>query len=741
MAGTYVDGSVTAPSSLNKTKVEEELATVIATTKWTVEPTAQFMLVTAPGSKYETPVFPRGCAYHAITASKVIYDFVPYQGDAPLSTSHCIVEGNPSGNPVYKTSKSASHEYGEAATDPEPRASSMSWRAGVEEEVADLCQSEADLELPSGAWVQNLYDDNQNRCSHEDASPPHAFAISEAATEATEASARLHATINAEGIATKSRFQYGTTETYGSSTTEQSAGSGVNNTFASQAISGLTPSTTYHFRALATNSTGTTYGADQTFTTGEPGSPTVESKAATAVGVTVATVNGNVNPHGNETKVHFEYGTTKALGTSTPDINAGSGTTYIAEPTTISGLQPGTGYYFRIAATSSKPTVYGKTLKLSTHRWSLQVIPSPEGGEIASGPTLEGITRASSTSCETVGWYTSGISGLPVTLAESWNGSEWHRQTTPAPPTGNGIELKGVACSSSTSCVAVGTSQTSLGSWSSLVEGWNGTEWSIKTSPNPEGAIAAELLSVDCASSSVCIATGRFENSASQWLTLSENWNGTEWKLQTTPNPTGSSDSELRAVSCGSSASCASTGIQTPEGGEGNQSALSETWNGKAWTIRATPAPPAEGEESSFTGSLPCWRLLRLREVCTAAGGYVNKGSGNSGVLIEAWNGTEWTLQAAPQPETGTKAHLHGVSCPSSKACWATGSYEAAGKVVSMAEAYNGSEWLTQPTPNPEGASLARLMGVSCPTATLCVTTGSYKGSTEAEHALAEKYN
>ena len=61
-------------------------------------------------------------------------------------------------------------------------------------------------------------------------------------------------------------FEWGETIAYGNTTPTQSRTTGQ--TF-SQVISGLSPNVTYHFRAFATNSAGTGYGADRTFTTEE----------------------------------------------------------------------------------------------------------------------------------------------------------------------------------------------------------------------------------------------------------------------------------------------------------------------------------------------------------------------------------------------------------------------------------------------------------------------------------------
>ncbi len=259
---SYIDTGVQAPKQVNRGAVEKEIANAIEANKWTSEQTAQFVVVPAPGSTYESG-FPGGCAYHEYTSSGVIYALVPYQGDKPFSTNGCVETGNPSKNPVRKTSKSASHEYAETATDPRVNA----WYAASGQEIADICSSEEDLELPDGAWAQNQYDNHQNKCAHEDLSPPHVYTITQAAANVQSTEAKLNGIVNPEGVETQYHFEYGTTTSYGSHTPEVGAGSGVRNQTGSQTITGLAASTTYHFRVVATNSTGPTDGMDHTFTT------------------------------------------------------------------------------------------------------------------------------------------------------------------------------------------------------------------------------------------------------------------------------------------------------------------------------------------------------------------------------------------------------------------------------------------------------------------------------------------
>jgi hypothetical protein len=99
-----------------------------------------------------------------------------------------------------------------------------------------------------------------------------------------------------------------------------------------------------------------------------------------------------------------------------------------------------------------------------------------------------------------------------------------------------------------------------------LAEHWNGTEWTIQTTPNPEGATGVELRGISCSSSSACTAVGNYHNNSSGTFTLAEYWNGTEWKIQTTPNPKETKWEELRGVSCTSSNACTAVGYYEEKG-------------------------------------------------------------------------------------------------------------------------------------------------------------------------------
>jgi acid phosphatase type 7 len=74
--------------------------------------------------------------------------------------------------------------------------------------------------------------------------------------------------VNPRGQVTRYHFEYGTTASYGFSTTEQElAATDTSDHQVSAALTGLSASTTYHYRIVATNGSGTAVGQDATFTT------------------------------------------------------------------------------------------------------------------------------------------------------------------------------------------------------------------------------------------------------------------------------------------------------------------------------------------------------------------------------------------------------------------------------------------------------------------------------------------
>jgi hypothetical protein len=430
---------------------------------------------------------------------------------------------------------------------------------------------------------------------------------------------------------------------------------------------------------------------------------------ATSVTLTGAKLNGYVNPGSLETSYHFEYGPTTAYGTKIPVPNAslGSGVLWKGVSQSITGLQ-GT-YHYRLVATNSSGTIYGEDHTLFTVPWAIQKTPYLTGSEESR---LEGLSCLSSTDCVAVASYEDEAEDTRWPLAEQWNGTEWQTQSAPRPAGATYAVLYSVSCSSASACTAIGYYTNSSHVWVTLVERWNGAEWKVESTPNPAGAKRSILYGVSCSSSNACSSVGQYTNSSGVEVPFAESWNGTEWTVQSTPNPTGSSWAILYSVSCTSSTMCAAVGDYD---GSAGYVTVAERWNGTSWSIQSTPNPT--GATYARVTSVSC----NTSTSCTAVGEYQNS-SGGELTLAERWNGTEWKIQSTPNPENSRGAALVGVSCPSSIACVAVG--RSGG---TLAESWNGTEWLIQGTPKPEepsGFENAQLYGISCPTSKACTAVG-----------------
>ena len=126
-------------------------------------------------------------------------------------------------------------------------------------------------------------------------------------------------------------------------------------------IPGLTPGTTYHVRAYATNSAGTAYGNDLTFTTTGTGTlPTVTTSIISGIMQTTAISGGNVTSQGsgNVTAKGVCWGR-YADPELTYDLHTTDGSGSGIFTSSLTGLTPGTTYHVRAYATSSAGTAYG----------------------------------------------------------------------------------------------------------------------------------------------------------------------------------------------------------------------------------------------------------------------------------------------------------------------------------------------------------------------------------------------
>jgi len=267
---------------------------------------------------------------------------------------------------------------------------------------------------------------------------------------------------------------------------------------------------------------------------------------------------------------------------NTPSL--GWGSTALGAPATPEG---GTGPVFKdVSCTSSTAcTAVGyyskegvrKTLaeRWNGSNWSIQTTTNPASGNAE----LLGVSCSSATSCAAVGKKGS------ETYAESWNGSSWSASTPLNVSGATQNVLSSISCTSSTACTAVGYSGKSEFERSALVERWNGSAWTTQSTPTPaEAKGSVELFGVVCTGASACVAVGTYVSETIGGLptatkTLAYSWNGSSWSIQSSPNGEGKKGNALEAVSCTAVSACTAVGRTggAPTGGE--YSPLAEGWS------------------------------------------------------------------------------------------------------------------------------------------------------------------
>ena len=217
------------------------------------------------------------------------------------------------------------------------------------------------------------------------------------ATALSSTGATLNGTVNANNDSSVVTFEYGLTTAYGNLVTaSESPVSSSSNTPVTFSLTALSPDTIYHYRVVALNGSGTSYGVDMVFTTGGA-VPGVTTTAATSVANTRAILHGVVNANSSSTSVVFEYGETTAYGRI---IDAGQSPVPGSVDTAVSGevvgLNSDTLYHFRVVGQNAYGTESGADMIFITDNDG-DGVPrvvedgSPNGGDGNGDGTLDSL--------------------------------------------------------------------------------------------------------------------------------------------------------------------------------------------------------------------------------------------------------------------------------------------------------------------------------------------------------------
>lgn len=289
--------------------------------------------------------------------------------------------------------------------------------------------------------------------------------------------------------------------------------------------------------------------------------------------------------------------------------------------------------------------------------------------------------------------------GSPQTLTERWDGHRWSIVTSSNPGSSDN-ELDGVVIVSSSDVWAVG-SYVGNGTYQTLTERWDGHRWSVVKSPNI-GSSANELYGVAAApapdgtlpgrqgrvSSTDVWAVGRYFNGA--YRTLTEHWNGSRWSVVTSPNP-GSSDNYMDDVAVVSTSDVWAVGYYFAR--NNSYQTLTEHWDGRLWSV--VKSPNAGSSDNFLSGAT----VVSASDVWIV-GWYYNAHNAVFQTLTMHWDGRLWSV--IKSPNVGSSAnYLDGVVVVSASDVWAVGYlYNANGSSIdTLTEHWNGTQWSVIPSP------------------------------------------
>ncbi len=289
-------------------------------------------------------------------------------------------------------------------------------------------------------------------------------------------------------------------------------------------------------------------------------------------------------------------------------------------------------------------------------RWS--IVPSPNPG--SRSYFIKAVSAVSTNDVWAVGFTADKNGNNHRTLTEHWDGSQW--SIVSSPNAGNQDNfLVGTVAVSTNNVWAVGLGINSSGG-STLILHWNGTQWSVVPSPNP-GSTFYFQTEARAVSANDIWSVGAAVNNNGVFQTLIEHWNGTQWNIVPSPN-VGSNNNFLNSVTTVSATDVWAVGTSSNK--SNNDRTLTMHWDGTQWSVVSSPNVGSQTNDLFEVGA------ASANDIWTV-GRYINK-SNVSLTLIQHWDGTQWSIVPSPNVGLGNNI-LQGLTVISTNDVWAVGAY------------------------------------------------------------------
>jgi hypothetical protein len=339
-----------------------------------------------------------------------------------------------------------------------------------------------------------------------------------------------------------------------------------------------------------------------------------------------------------------------------------------------------------------------------------QVISSPNGTKQVN--ELHGVSAVSDSDVWAVGVSYNTERTLSTSLIEHWNGTQWTVIPSPNPSSTLNV-LNAVAAVSANDVWAVGIAPT--GSNQILISHWNGSVWSVV--PNPPSSMPLNnlaALAVISANDVWAVGTGLIGD---EDATATLHWNGTAWSVIPSPNVGPEVDNTLAGVTAVASNDVWAVGTQQPTSLTDPHTLILH-WNGAAWTI--VPSPNDGG--STVDNHL-------LAAAAVASNDVWATGFSGFGTLTEHWDGASWTVVPTPTIAGSEPLFLPSVVALASNDVWTVGEFFQTRRSRSrtLTEQWDGAQWNVVQSPN-RGSDHNELFGLGAtPSGTLWAVGTAYQ--------------
>lgn len=294
-------------------------------------------------------------------------------------------------------------------------------------------------------------------------------------------------------------------------------------------------------------------------------------------------------------------------------------------------------------------------------RWSIAPSVNPGGYDF-----LRSVVAVSANDVWAAGSYIPYGKAFSQTLIEHWDGTSW--SVVKSPNAGFFATLDGMVATSRSDVWAVGSYGRHQYDDPTLIEHWDGASWSIVPSPNGGSYTVNNLYSASAVSANDIWVVGEYIPSNSVYFqTLIEHWDGTNWSIAPSPNVPNTLTNSLAGVVAISASDVRAVG--TYESLDYRDHPLIEGWDGANWSIVPSPDP---GIGSSLNGIA----AISANDVWAVG---VGGNGAQPLTLTEHWDGTSWSVIPSPNIRNDSGNWLEGVArIPTTRQLWAVGDYSPA---------------------------------------------------------------